>query len=221
MGTDNLHHRRKAKNAKQLGRRGIQRDPYAKVLIVCEGGKTEPCYFNDIKDYYSLNSANVEICGECGTDPLSILKYGKKRYGEEKKAGDAFDKVYCVFDRDAHPNYNQAMNDIRSSTPQETFIAITSVPCFEYWLLLHYTYTTRPYMAASNKSVCKQVETELKEHMPSYTKGQEGIFSALFDRLNNANKHAQRALQEADRNNTDNPSTHVYKLVAFLQNIRK
>lgn len=39
MGTDNLFHKRKAKNAKGLQRKATQRDSYAKILIVCEGEK--------------------------------------------------------------------------------------------------------------------------------------------------------------------------------------
>jgi len=51
MGSDDLFHKRKAKNAQQLARRKARRAPYAKVLIVCEGEKTEPLYLNDLKDY--------------------------------------------------------------------------------------------------------------------------------------------------------------------------
>jgi len=47
MGTDNLFHKRKAKKAVDLARRKALRAPYAKVLVVCEGEKTEPYYFNN------------------------------------------------------------------------------------------------------------------------------------------------------------------------------
>ena len=40
MGTDDLFRKRKAKNARRLQRRAAKRDPYIKVLIVCEGEKT-------------------------------------------------------------------------------------------------------------------------------------------------------------------------------------
>lgn len=104
MGTDDLFHKRKAKKASDLTRRKARRAPYTKVLLVCEGEKTEPHYFNGLKDHYGLNSANVEICGDCGSDPLSIIDHAKQRYREEKDAGDAFDRVFCVFDKDAHAN---------------------------------------------------------------------------------------------------------------------
>jgi len=152
MGTENLFHKRKAKNAAALRRRAVQRDAYAKILIVCEGEKTEPNYFNGARDHYGLNTANVEVCGDCGSDPMSIVRYAKQRYRQEKDAGDAFDKVYCVFDKDAHANYEQARATITSATPKDTYHAITSVPSFEYWLLLHFNYTTRPYTDLPNSS---------------------------------------------------------------------
>jgi len=181
MGTDDLFHKRKAKNVGQLARRKPQRNSYAKILIVCEGEKTEPNYFQGAKDHYALNSANVEICGDCGSDPVSIIKYGKQRYREERDAGDAFDKVFCVFDRDSHPNYNQAVDMIRRATPKDTYVAINSVPCFEYWLLLHFNYTTHPYIGQDHNSVCNQVLAELRHFMPDYAKGRVDVFNELVD----------------------------------------
>ena len=59
MGSDNLFHRRKAKKTSDLARRRAKRSAYQKILIVCEGEKTEPNYFNELIDYYELNTANV------------------------------------------------------------------------------------------------------------------------------------------------------------------
>lgn len=221
MGSDNLHHKRKAKNAEQLARRAAMREPYPKVLIVCEGEKTEPNYFRELKDHYALNSANIAICGEeCDSDPVSIVQYAKKRYREEKAAGDAFDKVYCVFDKDKHFNYEQALADIRSATPKEIYIAINSVPCFEYWLLLHFNYNTRPYETLPGNSACNQVLMDLRHYFSAYEKCQLDVFSSLLGQLDRAKHNASRGLQEADDNHTDNPSTKVHKLVEFLQNIK-
>lgn len=74
MGSDNLHHKRKAKDAQHLQRRKSQRAPYDKILIVCEGEKTEPNYFKELINYYKLNTANVEIDGSCGSSPEKVLK---------------------------------------------------------------------------------------------------------------------------------------------------
>src|SRR5690606_15818884 len=146
---------------------------------VCEGEKTEPHYFQGLRNYYSLNTANIEICGECESDPNSVVQFAKKRYREEKDAGDPFDRVYCVFDKDAHPNYDQALNTIATAIPHGTFFAANSVPSFEYWLLLHYIYSTRPYTALPGNSAGNQVLSELKQYLPDYEKGADNVFAIL------------------------------------------
>lgn len=220
MGSDNLFHKRKAKNALELQRRAVRRDAYAKVLIVCEGEKTEPHYFNGLRDHYGLNTANVEVCGKCGSDPGSVLGYAKQRYREEKDAGDAFDKVFCVFDKDAHVNYAEALDAIAIATPRNTFIAINSVPCFEYWLLLHFIYSTRPYTALPGNSAGNQLLRELKGYMAGYEKGANSVFATLIGELEFAKNNAERSLRETEANGTDNPSTRVHEMVSFLQSIK-
>lgn len=220
MGRDSRFNKRKAKSAKGLQRRGAKRETYTKVLIVCEGEKTEPRYFQGLRNHYRLNSADIEVCGECGSDPNSVLQFAKKRYQQEKDAGDAFDKVYCVFDKDAHVNYAQTLIAIAKATPRNTFIAINSVPCFEYWLLLHYDYSTRPYTALPGNSAGNQALLDLKRHLPIYAKGTDNIFALLLDKLELAKIHAERALRAAEASGTDNPTTRVHELVSFLQGIK-
>jgi len=220
MGTDDLFHKRKARKASDLARRKAHRAPYSKVLIVCEGEKTEPYYFKNLKDHYGLSSANVEICGDCGSAPNSIFNYAKQRYREERDAGDPFDRVYCVFDKDTHSTYQQTVENISNTTPKSTFFSITSVPCFEYWLLLHFNYTTKPYESLPNSSSGHQVLTELKGYIHDYSKGDNDTFLLLLEQLDFAKNNAGRALQAAKNNHTDNPSTRVHELVDFLQNIK-
>ena len=220
MGSDNLFHKRKAKSAKQLKRRQARREAYKKILIVCEGQKTEPKYFEDVREYYALNTVNVEVRGDCGSDPVSILKFAKQRYREQSDTGDPFDQVYCVFDKDQHANYDRALLAISSSTPKNTFFAITSVPCFEYWLLLHFIKSTKPYTPQSGNSSANQVLNDLKNYLPNYHKGQEQLFSALFDQVEQAKIFATSILKECERTQTDNPSTRVHELVQVLQSLK-
>ncbi|WP_224217287.1 RloB family protein [Vibrio cholerae] len=61
MGSDNLHHKRKAKAERELSRRKSKRSSYEKVLIVCEGEKTEPNYFNEPRiQLRSATLANIK-----------------------------------------------------------------------------------------------------------------------------------------------------------------
>jgi len=221
MGSDDLFHKRKAKRAEDLTRRKAKRSPYSKVLIVCEGEKTEPFYFEDLKLHYKLNSANIEITGDCGSAPVSIFEHANQRYQEEKVAGDSFDKVFCVFDKDQHDSYEETLIKINNVVPRDTFVAINSIPCFEYWLILHFHYTARPYQHLPGNSAAKQLLSELGRFMPDYEKGQKDVFSILINNLEQAKAHAKRALTAAQQSHTDNPSTRVHNLVEFLQNIKK
>jgi len=220
MGSDDLHHKRKAKAARELKRRASRRSSYDKVLIVCEGEKTEPNYFNELVHYYKLNSANVEIDGSCGSSPQNVLKRAEQLAKVEQGKGDAYDRIYCVFDKDSHETYEETIAKISLKKPSGLFFHITSVPCFEYWLLLHFHYTTQPFHATGHSSIANEVLKELKKVMPAYSKGDEKIFCILLKELEFAKQNAQRALIEVKKNFTDNPSTHIHELVDYLQKLQ-
>ena len=220
MGTDNLFHKRKAKKAKDLSRRKAQRQPYEKVLIVCEGSKTEPNYFNELRNHYELNSANIEISGDCGSSPINIWHYAQTRFNQEKHSGDPFDRVYCIFDKDTHSTYSETCQKIMAANPKSTFFAITSVPCFEYWLLLHFVYSTKPYKNLPGNSGATQLLQDLLAYFPEYHKGKHQVFNQLASSLEFAKQNAKRALTHANANHTDNPGTYVYELVEFLENLK-
>lgn len=220
MGSDNLFHKRKAKAADRLERRKAKRSSYEKVLIVCEGEKTEPNYFNECIQFYKLNTANVEIDGTCGSSPASVLKRAIELWEAEDRKGDPYDRVYCVFDRDSHETYDETVRHISEREPQGIFYAAVSVPCFEYWLLLHFKYTTRPYAATGTLSIGGEVLKELKQVMPEYEKGNANIFTTLSPQIEFAKANAARSLQCAEENYTDNPSTYIHELIDYLQNLK-
>lgn len=220
MGSDDLFHRRKARHGRQLKRRLRRQEPYSKVLIVCEGKKTEPNYFQELRDHYRLRATNVVITGDCGSDPMSVYKAARDRYAEHSGAGDAFDKVYCVFDQDSHATYQQALDAIARARPNGVWKAINSVPCFEYWILLHFNYTTQSFRAVGGDSGCQRVMRELRRYHSGYEKGCQGLFEQMYNQLDDALAHASRALQEARRTGNDNPMTLVHELVEELRSLR-
>jgi len=63
VGSEDLFHKRIAKTKTLLSRKKDARSSYERVLIICEGSKTEPNYFSDLVDCLELNSANVEVDG--------------------------------------------------------------------------------------------------------------------------------------------------------------
>ncbi len=220
MGSDDLFHKHKAKQAGELKRKQAKRAPYDRVLIVCEGEKTEPHYFQELCDHYRLNSANIEISGDCGSAPINVVERAKKLYRTEQRNGIPFDRVYCVFDKDTHYTYEPALQEVENAKPKATFFAINSVPCFEFWLLLHFAYTTQPFYGTEGaKSAGGQVLDELKKYIADYAKGDHGHFERLIGQLPQAIQHSKRALKEANANGTGNPTTLVYELVEYLQGL--
>ena len=220
MGSDDLYHRRKARKAADLARKKASRAPYPKVLIVCEGEKTEPNYFSELKDHLELSSTNIVVTGECGSSPTSVVDYAIQLFRQEGNTGDPFDKVYCVFDKDTHTTYQQALDKITGEKLKGIIIATTSVPCFEYWLLLHFEYATAPSQGTGGKSSCGRLIDKLKKYMPTYQKGDESIFGQLLDNLPQAIAYAATSLRAAEKTGNDNPSTKIHKLIEYLQSIK-
>ncbi len=185
---------------------------------MCEGSKTEYYYFRDLIDDLRLNG-NFEISDEkSGCDPKNLVKFAK----DMAKSKADYDRIYCVFDRDAHTTYHEATNNAYEvSAKGGTVIQpIRSVPCFEYWLLLHFEQTTRPFVATGRKSVCEALISELKNYMPNYQKGRGGVYQATMSALNTAIGHARWAHKRATETGSYDPITEVYILVQELLSLK-
>ncbi len=186
------------------------------MLIVCEGAKTEPHYFEALRNDLKLNNANIVVTGDCGSDPMSVVNYAKELFKQDSD----YDRVYCVIDRDQHPNYQAALTKLSGLKPGNIFLAITSVPCFEYWLLLHFEDTTKPYSPTGQRSSCGSVIADLKAHLPDYGKGKRDTYQATQEFLDDAKDRADKNRKAVFASGTDNPHTKVDELVDYLQNIK-
>lgn len=223
MAPDQLFHRRKAKKANALRREAQKREAYDLVLIVCEGGKTEPNYFKELRDAFKLRTANIRIVGdECGSSPRSVVDYALTEYKKERK----YNRVFCVFDKDRHQTYKESLDRIRNVklSKGDTIDAITSVPCFEIWLLLHFVYTTKSFgSTGASGSICASVIKELKKkgRIPNYEKGAKNVFPALLGKLPDALTHAARLEKHGEDVGSENPSTNMHKLVGYLGELKK
>ena len=162
MGTDDLFHKRKAKKSKDLKRHKESREPYDKVLIVCEGEKTEPYYLTALRDYFKLSQANIRIDPNSDSSPISVVNYAKELIKQSEK--DPYDNVFCVIDRDRHTSFDTAIVQINSFRNKNTKLhSIVSNPCFEYWILLHFTYTTKLFGASGDSPCMDLIKNDLLE----------------------------------------------------------
>lgn len=201
------------RRANSYSRRGPIREPYDYVLIVCEGGKTEPNYLRRLCQVYRLSSANIEIARAGGTDPVSIVTFTQTRLAQ-----GGFDRAYCVFDRDSHANYDAALQIVSASPDGQAgrLRCITSVPCFEIWVLLHFAYSTAPFNRAGNYSACDRVLREVRNHFADYSKGHEGVYDRICSQMTQAKLHAGRLEHHNRQTQSRNPATQMHHLVDYL-----
>ena len=211
--------RRPARAAKAFRRSKAERAPRDLVLIVCEGEKTEKKYLKSLCNDLRLSGASVTITpSHWGTDPVNVVAYAIDRCKVDE---NIYARVYCVFDRDTHVNFNEAMALAESSPLARKGIlhAIPSVPCFEFWVLLHYVYTSAPFATAGGRSPCDNVIEAMKRYIANYAKSMEGLYDRLKPLTDHALAHADRLEAENLQSRSRNPTTGVHKLVRFLREL--
>ncbi|MEQ8957740.1 MAG: RloB family protein [Coleofasciculus sp. C2-GNP5-27] len=99
-----------------------------------------------------------------------------------------------------------------------TIKLILSIPCFEFWFLLHYRYTSSPF--ENCKQVIEQLNRELKQvGLEDYDKSNSGYYNSLKLKLDQAIANAQKLEKQLSESN--NPSTTVHHLVTHLQAQKK
>lgn len=170
MGRDNSP---KERQRQQLARqRQRSRASCDRVLIVSEGSKTEPLYFDEIRVGLRLPTANIVVApSDLGTEPIQVVQYAQQLFerGDRHKGIEprAFEQVDAVFDRDDHRSYFDALKlaesldgKLKNDAKQRVaFKAIASVPNFELWLLVHYEDIQAPLHR-------DEVMRRLKQHIP-------------------------------------------------------
>jgi hypothetical protein len=210
------HHRERA--AGKLKRKQGRRPPYPRILIVCEGKKTEPQYFEEIRISNRVPTAHVTVLhSELGTQPRQVVDFAEQTF----LASRAYEHVYAVFDRDAHPTYHDALNRARAldgtlrndERKPVTFTAIASVPCFELWLLLHFA-DIHAYFER------QEIYRRVREHMPRYEKGARDVYTATEPHLDAATRRATALQGRFTPHAGNEPYTNADILVSLLRSLR-
>ena len=97
------------------------------------------------------------------------------------------------------PFFGYRSETIAKIQNKESFFAANSVPCFEYWLLLHFKDSTKPYSNKGNSSIANEVLKDLKLYLPNYAKGTKDIFYQTQQALNFAINNAKQSLDQATK----------------------
>jgi hypothetical protein len=144
------------------------------------------------------------------------------RFAEVEVARDDYDRVFCVFDRDGHSNYDEAIQRVRNYDGGRAgrFETVASWPCFEIWLLLHFAYSSAPFNRNGRNSACDQVVRALKRHLVNYAKGDRLIYDRVAPHLEVAISNAGRLEKHNRATGSFNPSTKMHYLVDYLRKLK-
>ena len=121
-------------------------------LIVTEGTVTEPVYFELLRTDLQLPVVRVKVVPGDASDPRHVIRSAEReakqqvRLAKKGQLGidepSKFDHVWAVIDTDVAVR-NGIWNDVQQLAVARKVTLAHSTPCFEFWLLLHFGFTTR------------------------------------------------------------------------------
>lgn len=160
-------------------------------LIVCEGEKTEPLYFEGMRCALKpefRNRIHIVVKGT-GLHTKDLLDYALR----ECRLSGGFDHVWLAYDRDDFDfqEFDSVVDECaQNSDMATTFHPLWSNPCVEVWMLLHFGYTTAAMTSA--EAIAKTDAAFRRELKHPYTKNAEGLFDELHGRLRSADSNVER-----------------------------
>ena len=197
------------------------------LLIVCEGAKTEPLYFEGFKSDLPkgvLRTTQIDIEG-AGDNTLRLIEKIVALCKDRKRLqGSDYDQVWAVFDRDSFPpeHFNSAIAKCSASSPE--IFAAWSNEAFELWYLLHFQFFQNAmnrvqYGGLIARELSKKMGKKIK-----YAKNSPEMYQLLKEH-GDIDQAIQRAesLEKAFEGRSDfadhNPCTRVYHLIRELHNL--
>lgn len=182
------------------------------LLVFVEGARTEEQYLTSWRRQYR-DRVLVEIDPYRGA-PLQLVQRAVEAQrtevrDERRGRGRAHNQIWCVFDRDEHPNFARAVD---LANRHNVNVAISN-PCIELWFILHFedrtAYLDR-YEAqhrAEELLGCSKVLTE--SALSALARGYE---DARRRAINLDGKHAGDGSPPAS-----NPSSGLWRLIDLIR----
>jgi len=186
-------------------------------LIVCEGEKTEPNYFEALKNDLPvgvLSVFNIDIDGT-GKNTTSLVDHALRM---KDKASFHYDEVWAVFDRDSFSptQFNTAITKAAANKIKTAW----SNEAFELWYLLHFNYHDSAISRKQYKAILEREIIRITGKNFSYRKNDPAMYQLLKEigNMQNAIRYAHRLHKSRNdqRYDTHNPCTTVYLLVKKL-----
>lgn len=215
-------HRQRAKERRKIERKTSGRKERSTALMVCEGEKTEPNYLRGLLRQFKISPTSAVIReGNLKTDAVSVVT----RARDEFRSNNEYDRVFAVFDAE-HSNLRKALalcgkpvqrKNKKENLPEIYIEPIVSNPCIEFWLLLHFTYSDRPFCN------CAEVFSELSARLPDYSKADQHVFERIGGEqaLNRAIVATEQLKKSLAQTGADSPNTDMPLLVKALRNMTR
>ncbi len=203
-----------ARKLSNLKRRAPSIAERQRFILICEGEKTEPAYFNALKNQYPSAMISIEYLAPAGV-PITIKDKVKERMAglrqvQRRNPSAKDDTIWAVFDRDLHDNVAEAIAGCENAGAQVAY----SNPCFEVWLILHH----EDYHAADDHH---QVQKRYQKLDPAYDANGSKIpnCATLMKNVEQAENYAENQCKRRDEEGAPlgRPSTTVYHLTRAIR----
>ncbi len=197
-----------------LRRRAPQRDELARFVVFCEGTLTEPLY---LKAFASLQKvrdvATLDIRG-MGYDPRRLVEYAKETKRLERRQQTGSTNYWCVFDVEAPTPHARLSDAVQMARDNDISVAISN-PCFELWLVLHYTDRDRWINNYDCRGLLRQYDN---------SQGKQLVGDVYMPLRHQAIKRAKRLsalhASASRRHPNDNPSSSLYRLLEAIDQLK-
>jgi len=202
---DKLFHKKKALASRREKTRKLRR-----ILIVCEGEKTEPNYFKAFPENPEVYD-EIDVQGT-GYNTVSLVKKAIQIKSEAERKKEPYIETWCVFDKDSF-SVEAFEKALALAAKKENQIKCAySIEAFEIWYMLHFEF----YNTGLSRDQYKEKLSALLKK--PYQKNSAEMYSVLKNKQANALKNAEKlyGIQSQKPIKEQNPVTTVFKLVARL-----
>ncbi len=205
MGSDDLYRKKKTLDLyKKKKKRTVQN----KILIVCEGEKTEPLYFKS----FPINYGEIEVkVAGIAMNTLSLVNKTIELKKNATKKGEEYNQIWCVFDKDSFPD-SDFDNAIKKAKAHNFRLGFSN-EAFELWFLLHFEYYNYPMPRKDyEKKINEKINKKYKKNILIY----KDILECQENAIDNAKRLYEQKLSERLPFSKCNPITTVFLLVEEL-----
>lgn len=181
--------------------RGLRRGeiPFERAYAVVDRDEHDAATFGRAKDRLVQTDASIRE---------SLIKY----------ADDLATRAEATSDNRKAEELRAEARAIQARVAEPLLVFSVSYPCFEYWLLCHFSYSRAEIVGQRGKSPGEMAESMTREAFrgqdwPEYHKGMRGVWERTRPLFEGARENAARSRSAARKDERENPSTNVDEIV--------